>query len=246
MLRWIYPSYCELCHRACEGDLCEDCLADLPRVPLPICLYCGAPVAGEQESATRCSRCSGQTRSFDFARSACVMSENMLRLIYQLKYHRCNYLAPSLSLLLDEVWQDTPRLARVRDSADWGVAFVPAGERHLFARGFNQAEELARALAKRRGLKLYSPLRRLSSGAESQTRLSAGERWRNALQSYALKKTYASGCRRLPPNIVLVDDVYTTGSTVRACARALKQVPGVKTVAALTVMRAGTRTENIV
>lgn len=241
MLSWIYPHYCELCHRASEEDLCEDCLSRLPRVPLPICLYCGAPVAGEQEDSFRCIECSGRARSFDLARSACALSKSTLFLIHQLKYHRCNYLAPALSRLIDEIWSETPPLAGVHDTEDWGVVPVPMGAKHLFSRGFNQAEELAFGFAKRRGIRLYFPLLRLPSGEESQTRLSAGERWKNALQSYALKQAYALGRRSLPSHIVLIDDVYTTGATVRACARCLKKAPGVRYVAVLTILRAGVR-----
>ena len=235
MLDWIFPRVCELCHAPSEHELCAACIERLPRVPLPICLYCGAPVAGEQQDPYRCRECSGRPRSFDLARSALAGSEESLNLIYRLKYHRANYLAGALAGLLHTLWESTPAL---KAHADWALVPVPIGPEHLYARGFNQTAELARALGRLRGARVISPLVRRPTDAESQTRLSAAARWRNALRAYAPHAAWSRGQQRLPAHLVLVDDVYTTGSTARACAQALKTIPGVEKVAVLTVMRA--------
>ena len=235
MLHWIYPRLCELCHRPSEQELCPECAELLPRVPLPICLYCGAPVAGEQVDPYECAACRARPRSFDFARSALVSSEPALQLIYRLKYHRANYLAAGLAELLNRLWEDTPAL---NEAAEWALVPVPAGRKHLFRRGYNQAEELARALAKLRRLPLANALERRTTSAESQTRLSATERWQNALASYAVRRPWAEGRKSLGPYVALVEDVYTTGATTRACARALKQLPGVRRVGVITLLRA--------
>ena len=238
MLHWLYPRVCELCHRPGAEELCPTCIAALPRVPLPICLYCGAPVSGELEDPYRCRECQARPRSFDFARSALVSSPQTLHLVYRLKYHHANYLAPVLGGLLQALWEDTPALAA---QENWCLVPVPAGIDHLFERGYNQAEELARALGKRLGLPIFTPLERRRTGVDSQTRLSASDRWRNALASYAALEPYAQGHLRLHSHVALIDDVYTTGATTRACARALKALPGVKKVAVLTLLRATSR-----
>lgn len=235
MLHWLYPHLCELCHRPCEQELCAECAGRLPRVPLPICLYCGAAVAGDQQDAYHCRDCQARPRSFDFARSALLRSEETLQLIYRFKYDHANYLAPALGAILNSLWEDTPDLC---SRADWCLVPVPSSRDHLFRRGYNQAEELALALGRLRLLPVVNALERRPTQADSQTRLSAMERWRNALASYAARKPWASGRRRLGANVVLVDDVYTTGSTARACARALKQLPGVRTVGVLSLLRA--------
>lgn len=232
MLHWIYPRYCELCHSPCRQDLCADCAARLPRVPVPICLYCGAPVNGGQDDPFSCAACRVHSRSYDFARSALVTDELSLQLVYRLKYHRANYLAAPLGRIMNELWQTTPELTAY---ADWCLVPVPAAAGHLFARGYNQAEELARAVARLRGLPVVNALERRPTGVDSQTRLSAAERKRNAAAAYAVGPAHA--LRRLGERAVLVDDVYTTGSTARACARLLHRA-GVKQVAVLTLLRA--------
>lgn len=235
MLDWIYPRLCELCHCPAEYELCEACAARLPQVPLPICLYCGAPVPGGMADPHSCPECSGRMRSFDFARSALMRSDDTLNLVYRLKYHRANYLAAALGRILSRLWDDTPQLSTAEK---WSLVPVPSGRDHLFRRGFNQAAELAHALGKLRGLPVLEPLERRPTLVDSQTRLSAAERRRNALQAYAARLSWCAGKHSAPENVVLVDDVYTTGSTARACARALKQIPGVRRVGVLTLLRA--------
>lgn len=236
LLHWLFPETCSLCGERAEHNLCPACMARLERVPRPVCLYCGAPVAGDQSDPYRCSECSGAPRSFDFARSALTVNETTLALIHDFKYRRAPYLARPFAELLREQWEQTPRLT---ECSDWALIPVPVTARKLRLRGYNQAEELARALAR-----LWSPalpvieaLERRDTGIASQTRLNAGSRRLNARMAYRAKKEYAVGRKTLPPQLVLVDDVYTTGSTARACAAALKALPGVQCVAVLTLLR---------
>lgn len=235
MLRWIFPPTCTLCGEPTEGaSLCTDCLAALPRVPLPICLSCGSPTDGMTERPDRCPACAGHHRKLNFARSALTYSPEAMRLVHDLKYHRGNHLAPALAPLLDALWGETPQL---REHRDWVLVPVPIRFGRLWTRGFNQAEELALALAKRRGLPLLHALERRKTDVASQTRLSAVLRERNARRAYHPLRAYAAGKRTLPPHLLLIDDVYTTGATLRACAAALKSCGGVKTVGALTLLR---------
>ena len=235
MLDWIYPRLCELCRRPCEQELCPACAERLPRVPLPICLYCGTAVQGDLADPYRCAECSARARSFDFARSALMRSEETLHLIHRLKYHRANYLAEPLAELMNRLWEDTPQL---QVAEQWSLVPVPSGRDHLFQRGYNQAAELARVLGRLRRLPVVDALERRPTQVDSQTRLSAAERWRNALAAYAVRRPWAQGRGQLAAHVALVDDVYTTGSTARACARALKKLPGVRCVGVLTLMRA--------
>lgn len=236
LLHWLYPRYCELCRKSGPHELCPECIRRLPHVPQPICGYCGAPQSEPQPDANQCPRCMGRQRSFTQARSALATAADTLRLVYALKYHRAIYLAEALGgVVLNALWESTPALAR---HSSWCIVPVPIGRAHLQQRGYNQAAELAQALARARGLPMAQPLIRRATGVASQTLLSAPERRKNAMASYDTAPEWLSGERPLGAHIVLVDDVYTTGSTARACAGALRRIPGVKEVVVLTLLRA--------
>ncbi len=234
MLSWLYPGICELCGQRSKNTLCPDCLATLPRLPRPICLYCGSPVNGAQTDPQHCPECENKPRSFSFARPALVQTAVTMQLIHKLKYHHANHLATALAPVLAEQWELNPAL---RAHNDWALVPVPAAPRHLFTRGYNQAEELAHALSKLKRLRVINALQRRESTRSSQTKLSASQRQANAFESYSARLIYTRGLRRLPPHLLVVDDVFTTGSTARACAHALHQLPGVEEVGVLTVLR---------
>lgn len=235
MLRWLYPETCQLCGLPTGGGtLCHTCRAALPRIPRPICLYCGAPTGSEVHEPDRCPACSSRPHRLAFIRSALTYSAEAMQLVHDLKYHRANHLAPALAPLLLELWEQTPQLR----GAEWTLVPIPITSAKWQDRGFNQAEELARALSRLRGgLPLLQPLLRRETGIPSQTRLSAALREKNAHRAYAALPAYLSGRLPLPPRLLLIDDVHTTGATLRACAAALKRCDRKVTVAAMTLMR---------
>lgn len=237
MLSWLFPSTCELCGETAEMTICPDCLGKLPRIPAPICLHCGAPTAGQLTAPERCEECTGQSRPFTMARQALSQTEEVMQLIYAFKYHHAIHLVHPLAGLLNELWEKTPHLMQRRD---WVLVPVPVTPNKLYTRGFNQAEELARALGKRRKLRVENLLIRRETGVTSQTRLTASARRLNAMRAYRLKRPGLFIRRKsYPPYLVLVDDVFTTGATARACSTQLKKLPGVKEVVVISLVRIG-------
>ncbi|MBE6417659.1 MAG: ComF family protein [Akkermansiaceae bacterium] len=235
MLSWLYPITCRVCGEVSERCLCADCLAAMPQLPTPICLYCGAPVGGNLQDAYHCAACKAKPRPFDVARSALLANDATMPLIHQLKYQRAIYLAAAFAPALLQVWQAHPEFRTFEKSA--AIVPVPINRTHLYTRGYNQAEELARSLSRLVGVPVVQPLLRQETAAHSQTGLSAAQRLQNAYAAYHPLPAYASGKKKLPPHLVLVDDVYTTGATVRACAAALKRLPGIRKIAVLTLLR---------
>lgn len=146
----------------------------------------------------------------------------MKEIIHALKYERRRSIAPRLGALMRE--SGAPLL---RDGAI--VVPVPLHRRREYERGFNQAEDLAMHL----GVPVIKLLTRVRH-TQSQIELPKDQRQQNVKNAFALADP---GSRIPDPGVVvLVDDVSTTGSTIEACARVLKEA-GVKEVRALTAAR---------
>lgn len=237
MLRWIYPVTCAVCGEPAAQSLCEACRDVLRRVPRPICLYCGAYTAGTAQDPERCEHCAGFPREYDWARSALVLEGATRRMVHDLKYHHASYLAEPLAAVLHELWQHTPQAMRSRRCA---LVPVPVDKRRIHERGYNQAELLALELGRLLGVEVCRPLVRLLTDEEkrSMTRMSARARQQQANKVYAASPQWLKRNTPMPECVVLVDDVYTTGATARACSRVLRALPGVREVGVLTLARA--------
>ncbi len=143
---------------------------------------------------------------------AAAMFEGPLReAIHQFKYNGLHALAPLLGQVLYRGWQSEP----------WPVDLivpVPLYAQRLRARGYNQSALLARELSQRTGLPVVDGVLCRVVATPSQVGLSALEREENVSQAFRCVGTAFAGKHAL-----LLDDVLTTGATLRACARALQQ-----------------------
>lgn len=231
MLDWLYPNTCEFCGELSDSTICPSCLGAMERVPRPICLHCGAPTYGLAENGDSCRACRPFPRDYDFARAALLRTPQTMELVHAFKYARASHLCVAFAPLLADVWEQTPEL---RAHHDWVLVPVPVERGRLMRRGYNQAEELAMALGKLRRRPVLQLLQRMGTEYASQTRLSARERQLNARKAYRL----ISGKTDAPAHLLLVDDVYTTGATARACAAALRRLSGVRKIGVLTLLRA--------
>lgn len=198
----------------------------LPRVEPPFCQTCGEPFPAGLETIIRCTNCAGRAWYLEQARAA-YRAEGVVReRIHAFKYHRCFHHLRVLVSWLEEGY------ARFYAGSPWdGLVPVPLHPSRRAERGFNQAEELARPLARSTGLPLLRVLRRVKRTG-TQTRLRRSERLRNQAGAFAAKPGFdASGMR-----LLIIDDVFTTGATVNACARVLARA-GAARLCALTVAR---------
>jgi ComF family protein len=253
------PADCLVCEtlleRASRVPICEKCLASFTPAPTRACDVCGQPLAsfdaasfdsavGDAESADPapfalvtsdqqvprllCPNCNPPMYAFARARSLALYEDGLVGAILALKYKRIEPLGKWFAERLAElVRKDGERLA-----ADLVVP-VPLHKTRERERGYNQAELLAKPLAK--ALKLpYRPvlLLRTKSRPEKQM-LTARERWESVRGAFATRP----GSQVDKQRVLLVDDVLTTGATLDACARALLD-SGAKSVLGLTVARA--------
>jgi competence protein ComFC len=236
VLDWVYPPVCEICGCGLGGGdaLCEECSGKMLRIEAPFCDMCGEGFEGQIDGAFDCPNCREVSFHFEFARAAMLRSERVLDLVHRLKYGREVHLAGALGRLAVGAFSD--RRLGVAMEEKWPLVPVPLHRSRQRERYFNQADEICRAIAEETGLEVQRLLKRVRK-TETQTRLNRKQRMENLKGAFAVRRPWGREMK-MPdtPGVILVDDVFTTGSTVDACAKVLKKV-GVERVAVLTVMR---------
>lgn len=222
----IFPTPCVSCGEliaAHDPPLCAACWLSLPLIEGPLC-GCGAPLAGDTDA--QCGRCR-RGRSVVARGASLGFYDGPLReCVVALKYRDRHKAARGLALRL--LKSDACRGVLVGATA---LVPVPLHPRRLRLRGFNQAELLCDSLAEEANLRVKRELRRVRD-TPSQTDLSAAERRLNVRGAFI-----ASVDSFVNEVVVLVDDVTTTGATLRECARTLIQ-NGALEVRTITVARA--------
>ncbi len=230
----LFPDDCRVCgqplERASRIPVCDTCL----RVPQPLlaeyfCVSCRTPFLNRAplDDEGRCALCRLGLRGFDAAYSFGAYESTLRELIHLFKYGRVRTLATPLGEMLAS--------AIPRDQAFDAVLAVPLHWWRRFRRGFNQSALLARAVARRYGLKLLGGVRRRRP-TRAQAGLSNAQRRQNVAGAFRVTRPSAIAGRR----ILLIDDVMTTGATASACAAVLKRA-GARYVAVLTLARVDRR-----
>src|SRR5438045_4768958 len=226
----FYPALCAICHAPVErGDyICRNCLDKAQRIVAPFCAKCSEPFAGAIDGEFTCANCAHRTLGFDAAVSA-YRSRGVVRfIVLQFKYNRQLQLRHPIAEWLREAMND----ARLRQRHFHLVIPVPLHPARRRERGFNQAELLAKILAKEINVPVGRALERIRY-TTTQTAFDRVERMENLHGAFRLRKKI--GVRGL--HVLLVDDILTTGSTLIACARVLRE-PGAQSVYAVTAARA--------
>lgn len=223
----FFPAHCAGCERTLEqGWFCQACRESLRPIRPPRCEACSQPYSGDMETFV-CSNCRGRAFHFECA-VAVLQSRGVARdLVHRLKYSRELWLVGPLGDFLEAGLDDDRLAGRAFD----GVVPVPLHPLRLREREFNQAEMLARELGRRRGLRLCNALRR-TRYTVTQTHFDRRRRMQNLRDAFALRQNAPVQ----DMDLLLVDDVLTTGSTLDECARVLLE-GGAASVRALTVVR---------
>jgi ComF family protein len=230
-LAFVYPEVCQICDQEraapAEGFVCARCRDQVKFIRPPFCERCGLPYEGDITTKFECTNCREMELAFRSARAAAAASGPVLEAIHRYKYQRALWFEPFLAGLL--VSEAGPELRR--EPWDWivPVPLHPAKERE---REFNQAERLAVRLGAAIGIPVKTKLLRRIAATPTQTLLTRDRRAANMRNAFALRPGQKPAGRR----IVLVDDVFTTGATTSACARALRKA-GAGDICVWTVAR---------
>ena len=228
----FHPPHCAGCDTPTSaGDhLCERCLADVEKRRLrpPFCAICSEPFEGAIDRAFTCPNC--HDRRFRFgAAVATYRSRGLVRdLIHAFKYNGRFELRRPLAAWLAQGLRDV----RLSEPGIDALVPVPLHPRRKRERGFNQAQVLAEHISDAASLTVEPLLRRIRY-TTTQTNFDRRERIENLRGAFDLAK----GAVVRERNLVLVDDVFTTGSTADECALVLRQA-GAASVRVLTIARA--------
>jgi competence protein ComFC len=230
-LGFLYPDVCQLCERepatAKEGFVCRHCWSQVRFIRPPFCERCGLPFSGELPTPFECTNCREMELHFHSARSAVVARGIAREAIHRYKYQRALWFEPFLADLL--VREAKPALRY----QDWDfIVPVPLYSLKEREREFNQAERLAWHLSAATEILMNTRLLQRVSPTMTQTQLTRQQRAENMRGAFAVPV----GLRLDGERVVLVDDVFTTGATTNACAKALRRA-GAGLVCVWTVAR---------
>lgn len=230
LLDLVYPRTCSACSRnlpEASENLCWDCRADILPVNQPYCSRCGDPVSGSIDHEYICHFCYHNNPGFDLARSAAHYSGPVADMLKALKYQQSVWLVPDIAALLVPLVHQHIGIERIDT-----VTAVPLHHSRRRVREFNQSALIAARLAREIERDYMGRIVVRHRKTPSQTSLTAAQRISNVKGCFTSKnRSWLAG-----RNILLVDDVMTTGATVSECARTLKK-GGANAVYVVTVAR---------
>ena len=213
-LDFIFPPRCMVCLDIIPAGqpkwICAECDGLLEFITEPVCVRCGAHTESERGL---CAGCAGNPEHINLEsnRALFVYDDITKRLIYNFKYLNHPEIAEGLSEIMPgPVFRDYLR-------ADM-LTYVPLHRRRLYKRGFNQTEAFAKAVAGKTGVPLHNLLTR-KRDTKPQSSLHYHSRLENLTNAFEINKK--TDIRN--KSVIIIDDIYTTGATMEACAETLKK-----------------------
>lgn len=220
ILEFVFPQNCISCDgkiQEAEHFLCVGCRADIGFIQQPYCFQCGVPAdisyAYPHEEFV-CGVCRKTPFHFDQARSLGFYDTVLRTTIHHFKYRRQMGVLPEMDRLLEKYFEENPDFCR-----GFTVSPVPLHFSKMKERGFDQAFLIARQVASVLKLPLEGGLLRRVKATRPQATMARTERARNIKGAFEINRPELV----LGKNILLVDDVFTTGATVNEAAKLLKK-----------------------
>lgn len=227
LLKLVYPPKCPVC-KACISEkdiLCDKCLNSIAKLSPPFCKICGEPIAEENK---QCKKCRRKNSVFKQHWSICKYEGVIKECIHLFKYNRRLGLNKVFSALIKDFIKTYQLPVEEIDC----IAPVPLHKSRLREREFNQADLIAEDISKEFSIDLESNLIKRIRNTRSQVDLPKFARYKNVKDAFALNALFSVEGK----NLLLVDDVMTTGATLEEAANILKK-NGAKDIYALTLAR---------
>lgn len=205
VIKFVFPCVCIGCGKFSDF-ICVDCARKLPRLLPPICQRCGKPEPGAQY----CPECWKKRNGIDSIRSVFIFEGIIRTAIHELKYYNLHAISGILGEYMALYYSQN------NFAADYLIP-VPLHERRLRERGYNQSELLAQKVSSLLGVPvLNNAVVRIIDNKPQARTISINERRNNVEDIFKCEDKLVN-----MKNVVIIDDVCTSGATLEACAKAL-------------------------
>lgn len=225
VLDWIYPLRCPICGHITEDKInyiCRHCKDKIHLIEEPRCMKCSKPIMNEETEY--CYDCEKSDFHFRKGKAVWVYDQYMKQSIGAFKYHGRKEYAKFYGKVMAEQYGNWVRGL----NAD-ALIPIPLHKQKKKVRGFNQAELVANEMSRLLGIPVITDVLFRERYTKPQKQLNNIERYRNLTKAFAVKNNNFH-----LKSVILIDDIYTTGSTIEACANVLME-HGVKEVYFLSI-----------
>ncbi len=237
LISLLLPADCRVCQHPLEPSnitfVCIDCWSKIKWLKAPYCSRCSRPLSSALKSIPifLCPECRRQNVYFNRAFIPTLYQGVMKKVIHLLKYNKKTGIMRSLKKIIESYFD---HLNSPLPELDLVVA-IPLHRKKLRERGFNQAELIAKVVAKHLQVRLTKGNLKRIKATITQTFLDREGRRRNLRKAFVVKNKDEFQAK----NVLLVDDVYTTGTTIKEAAKVLKEARA-KNICVFALARAST------
>ena len=219
LVNLFYPALCRGCGKKStkwNQNICTSCLKRIKKRLPPFCAKCGKQIAGDPEEQNVCVDCKNDSIYFDRALSVFRYEGLLKDLIHDFKYKKMTSLSEELVAIASGFIEEH----NVGKKSDL-VLSIPMHRKRFLEREVNTSDILAKSMAKKLNIPYSSGALKKIKNTSPQSRLSRAQRIDNITYSFSIPEKRIDEIRH--KNILLVDDLFTTGSTVNECAKMLKE-----------------------
>lgn len=211
LMNLLYPQTCHFCGKLDKRKICDKCAKDIEYINEPRCKKCGKPVRYKEQEL--CGDCQGRTFAFEQGKSIWLHKGNVRWSLYQFKYHNRR--------IYGEFYAEELNRLYGRKLKEWEIDVIipiPLHKKRLRKREYNQTEIIAKHLGKITGIPVECKALMRIRNTSAQKELGSRERRKNLEGAFSVTKAW----KRIP-HVLLLDDIYTTGSTIDAAAQTLRK-----------------------
>lgn len=214
LLNWLYPPRCIFCNNIIaidkynKFDVCSNCIENIPFIKEPTCNKCGKILNHIGEF---CSDCLKIKHIYTKGWIALEYDDMTREAIHRFKYNNCARYSKALVEIMCKAMEDKSILDYKFDL----ITSVPIHKNKLKKRGYNQSDLLAKGLSHTLNIPYKSLIKRIKD-TKAQSSLAPKERYNNLKEAFEIDNKEKT--KFTNKNILIVDDIYTTGSTINACA----------------------------